>query len=79
MKESTTIKGKGLVALGNWIVERHDQYKKNLRKRTHKMIAVITLAEKAEREKDEKIQKAILGYARKSDWAPTFKSAIRAT
>ena len=27
-----------------------------------KMIAVVTLAEKAEREKDEKIQKAILGY-----------------
>ena len=30
--------------------------------RIQKMVAVVALAEKAEREKDEQIQKAILGY-----------------
>ena len=42
------IKGKGLVKLGEWVVERHDFYKKFMQ-RIHRTIAVITLAEKAER------------------------------
>ena len=42
------------------------------------MIAVITLAENAEREKDEKIQKAMLGYDPKV-WKLTLKSVTRAS
>ena len=58
------IKAKGLIVLGKWIVESHDRCKK-LMGRIQKMIAVINFAEKTEREKDEKIQKAILGHGPK--------------
>ena len=45
MKESKRSKGKGLIFLGRWIAERHDQYNKRM-ERIQKMIPGIILAEK---------------------------------
>ena len=59
------IKGKGFEVLGNWITERHDQYKK-LRERIHEMIVVITLVAKAVRDKADKIQKILLAVRSQS-------------
>ena len=55
------VAGLGLVTLGKWLAARHDKYKR-LMKRIHKMIAVITIAEKDERAKAKVVSKAVLGY-----------------
>ena len=55
------IAGVGLVKLGKWCEARWKQYNKLLN-RVHNMIAGVTLAEKAERAKQQLIQQAMLGY-----------------
>jgi len=52
--------GEGLATLGKWVASRHDDYKKLL-KRIHRMIAVVTIAEKSERGKAKAAKKTILG------------------
>ena len=54
------INGKGLAALGTWTADRHDRYKKFMR-RAHAMIAAVTIAEKDKSGKAEQIQTAVLG------------------
>ena len=55
------VAGQGLVCLGKWVAGRHDKYI-CLMKRIHKMIAVVTIAEKNERAKEKVVNKAVLGY-----------------
>ena len=59
--------GKGLVVLGKWIAERHDQYKK-LMKRIHKMIGVIALAENREEKRKTRSRRSCLDTIQKSGW-----------
>ena len=47
--------------LANWTARRHNSYKQ-LMARIHRFIVAITIAEKEEREKAAKIEKATLGY-----------------
>ena len=47
------IQGRGLVKLGEWLANRHDDYRKRM-KRIQQMIAAITIAEKEERSKGKK-------------------------
>ena len=67
-----TINGKGLVALGKRIAERHDKYKK-LMKRGHAMIAVVTIAEKTERATQTGYKLSHLGTTQRSRLKLTFK------
>ena len=55
------IVGVGLVKLGKWLEARQKNYKK-LMNRVHKMIVVVTIAEKDERKKIHSIQQIALCY-----------------
>ena len=55
------IQGEGLVLLADWMARRHKEYKM-LVMRIQKFTAGIIIAEKEERDKDNKIAKGVLGY-----------------
>ena len=55
------VAGEGLVTLAKWAAQRYEGYLKFMA-RVHKMIAAVTMAEKEERGKEKKKEKAILGY-----------------
>ena len=56
-----SINGQGLVRLGRWIANRHDNYIK-LIARIHRMSAAVTVAEKRMREHNHTVEKLLLGY-----------------
>ena len=55
------VAGEGLVTLAKWAAQRYEGYLKFMAK-VHTMIAAVTMAEKEERGKDKKKDKAMLGY-----------------
>ena len=55
------VAGEGLVTLAKWAAQKYEGNLKFMA-RVHKMIAAVTMAEKGEREKEKKKEKAILGY-----------------
>ena len=55
------IHGIGLLKLANWTAKRQQKYGRFMAK-VRKFIVGMTLLEKAERDKDKKVNKALLGY-----------------
>ena len=55
------IQGSGFAKLADWCTRRHGQYR-NFMIRIQRYIAAVMIAEKHEREKGNKVDKAILGY-----------------